>query len=45
MRNRALNDSLRQRLEAEKSKAEIEYQSNLAPDATGTKPAPQSTSN
>src|SRR5690606_28090325 len=36
MRNRALNDSLRQRLEAEKTKAEIKYQSNLAPDPAST---------
>ena len=43
MRNRALNDSLRQRLDAEKSKAEIKYQSNLAPDPAGTAPASRST--
>jgi peptidyl-prolyl cis-trans isomerase C len=43
MRNRALNESLRQRLDAEKSKAEIKYQSNLAPDPASTTPAPQST--
>lgn len=43
MRNRSLSESIRQRLEAEKAKAEIEYQSTLAPKPAGETPASQST--
>jgi peptidyl-prolyl cis-trans isomerase C len=39
MRNRSLSDSIRQRLEAEKAKAEIKYQSTLAPEPASSTPA------